>query len=83
MVLGLLGVSAVAFVQNARIIAWLDQVEAFKRYRQKLAVVLKPLGVTMVLGMTGALASWINLRIFNPLFLRYGRVETRDSGLEG
>ena len=28
----------------------------------------------MVVGMIGALASWINLRIFNRLFLHYGRL---------
>jgi predicted acylesterase/phospholipase RssA len=77
LVLGLMALSAIAFSQNARIVAWLDQMEAIKRLRKKLAIALKPLGITVLLGMTGALASWINLRIFSPLFLRYGRLDQR------
>ena len=73
-VLGLLALTAVAFVQNARIIEWLDQIEWVRHFRRRLAIALKPIGITMVVGMIGALASWINLRIFNRLFLRYGRM---------
>ena len=76
-VLGLMIVSAIAFNQNARIIAWLDQVDAFKRLRKKLVTSLEPLGITVLLGITGAVAAWINLRIFSPLFLRYGRLDKR------
>jgi NTE family protein len=74
-VLGLLLVSGIAFAQNARIIEWLDQVETFKRWRKRLVVALKPLGITVILGGAGALASLVNLRVFNPLFLRYGRLD--------
>ena len=73
-VLGLLSLTAVAFIQNARIIAWLDQIEWVRQLRRRLAIALKPIGITMVFGMIGALASWINLRVFNRLFLRYGRL---------
>jgi NTE family protein len=73
-VLGLLVLTAVAFVQNARIIEWLDQIDWIRELRRKLAIALKPVGVTMMLAMIGALAGWINLRIFNPLFLHYGRL---------
>lgn len=73
-VLGLLVLTAVAFVQNARIIEWLDQIEWVRRLRRRLAIALKPIGITMVVGMIGALASWINLQVFNRLFLRYGRL---------
>lgn len=73
-VLVLFVLTAVAFVQNARIIEWLDQIDWIRHSRHKLAIALKPIGVTMMLAMVGALASWINLRIFNPLFLRYGRL---------
>lgn len=76
-VIGLMALTAITYVQNARIIAWLDQVEVFKRTRKKLAKVLEPLGITMILGIVGAVASWVNLRIFNPLFLRYGRLRER------
>jgi hypothetical protein len=77
-VLGLMALSAVAFTQNARIIAWLDQVEFLRSARKKMAQALEPLGITIILGGVGALASWINLRIFNPLFLRYGRLEDKN-----
>jgi len=73
-VLALLVLTAVAFIQNARIIEWLDQIEWVRHLRRRLATALKPIGITMVVGMIGALASWINLRIFNRLFLRYGRL---------
>jgi NTE family protein len=80
-VLGLLALSAVAFIQNARIIEWLDQVEWIRRARRRLANALKPIGTTMVLGAIGALASWFNLQIFNRLFLRYGRLRDQRTGL--
>jgi NTE family protein len=79
-VLGLLALSAVAFIQNARIIEWLDQVEWIRQARRRLATALKPIGTTMVLGAIGALASWFNLRVFNRLFLRYGRLRDQRTG---
>ncbi len=77
-VIGLMALTAITYMQNARIVAWLDQVEVFKRVRKKLGKVLEPLGITMILGLIGAMASWVNLRIFNPLFLRYGRLRERQ-----
>jgi NTE family protein len=77
-VLGLLLVTALAFSQNARIIGWLDQVDGFKRARRKLATALRPLGVTTLLGLSAALTSWIYLKVFNTLFLHYGRLKARD-----
>lgn len=79
LVLGAAVLTAVAFIQNARIIEWLDQVEWARRARRRLATLLKPFGATMVLGAIGALASWINLHIFNRLFLRYGRLRNNDT----
>jgi len=76
-VLAALALTAVAFIQNARIIEWLDQVEWVRRTRRRLATALKPVGATMVLGSLGALASWINLHIFNRLFLHYGRLRDK------
>jgi len=77
-VLGGIALTAVAFIQNARIIEWLDQVEWVRRGRRRLARALRPVGANMLLGALGALSSWINLNIFNRLFLRYGRM--RDLG---
>jgi predicted acylesterase/phospholipase RssA len=78
-VLGLLVLTAVAYVQNARIIEWLDQIAWVRRARMRLAGLLAPVGFTMVLGAIGAVASWINLRVFNRLFLRYGRLAEERS----
>ena len=76
--LGLALVTIVALVQNARIVQWLDQVAWIRRNRSRLVTALKPIGITMLLGAVGALTSWVNLRIFNRLFLRYGRLRQQD-----
>ena len=65
----------VAFSQNARILELLDQIEAFRRFRVRLAVALRPLGVTVVMGAVAAAACRLYLSVFNRLFLRYGRLE--------
>jgi predicted acylesterase/phospholipase RssA len=70
--LGLIMLSVMAYNQNARVVRWLDQIETLRRFRLRLAIALKPLGVTMVIGMFLATACRFYLRVFNPLFLRYG-----------
>lgn len=74
LVLGVIALTTLAFIQNTRIIRWLDQMQWLRPVRRKLANVLRPLGATMLLGALGALSSWISLEIFNRLFLRYGRL---------
>ena len=78
LVLGVIALTAVAFIQNTRIVEWLDQVQWLRPVRRKLANTLRPVGATMLLGALGALSSWINLRIFNRLFLRYGRLRDQS-----
>ena len=73
-VLALLGLIGIAFSQNARIIEKLDQFPAFTRFRRRLAVIMRPLGMTVMLGMLGAGVCRVNLRVFNRLFLKYGRL---------
>jgi len=75
--LGLVGLVGIAFSQNARIVERLDQVPILKRFRKRLAVLLRPLGVTVALGMFAAAVTRVNLRVFHPLFLKYGSY--RDS----
>lgn len=77
-VLGIVALCIVAYSQNARITRWLDQVDSIRRWRRKLVIALRPLGITVMLGTTGALASRITLQVFNPLFLRYGRLDKRE-----
>ncbi len=80
LVLGIIALTTVAFIQNTRIISWLDQMQWLRPVRRKLANILRPLGATMVLGALGALSSWISLEIFNRLFLRYGRLRDHAPG---
>ncbi len=75
LILGGLAITGVAFSQNARITEKMDQVPVFRRWRRRLAIVMKPLGITVILGMIGAGASLITLKVFNRLFLRYGKLE--------
>jgi len=69
----------ITFSQNARIVEQLDQVPVLKRFRKRMAVVMRPLGVTVALGMLGAGFTWVNLRVFHPLFLKYGSHSSRKS----
>lgn len=75
-----IAIIGITFSQNARIVERLDQVPAIKRFRRRMAVVMRPLGVTVALGMIGAGITWVNLRVFHPLFLKYGshRKPARD-----
>lgn len=71
-VLVAVAIVGITFSQNARIVERLDQVPVLKRFRKRLAIVMRPLGVTVVLGMLGAGITRVNLRVFHPLFLKYG-----------
>ena len=75
LILGSLAITGVAFSQNARITEKMDQVPVFRRWRRRLAIAMKPLGITVILGMIGAGVSLITLKVFNRLFLRYGKLE--------
>ena len=75
LLLGLL--SIVAYSQNARINQYLDKVERLRRARRWLARAMTPLGIPTLLGLLGAVVTWVHLNIFDRLFLCYGRVERR------
>jgi NTE family protein len=72
----LLLLSILAYSQNARIIQLLDRIPSFRRGRRRLAKAMTPLGIPMIVGLVGAVVTWVHLRIFDRLFLWYGRVET-------
>ncbi len=67
--------SILAYSQNARIIQLLDRIPSFRRTRRRLAKALTPLGIPMIVGLLGAVVTWVHLRIFDRLFLWYGRVK--------
>jgi hypothetical protein len=73
-VLGLIAIVLVAYSQNTRIVQWMDQVPFLLRMRNRLASIMRPLGMPEILGAYGAMAAWVQLRIFDRLFLRYGRI---------
>jgi hypothetical protein len=75
LILGGLVITGIAFSQNARITEKMDQVPVFRRWRKRLAIAMKPLGITVILGMIGAGVSSVALKVFNRLFLQYGKLE--------
>ncbi|MDG2045633.1 MAG: patatin-like phospholipase family protein [Halioglobus sp.] len=75
LILGGFVITGVAFSQNARITEKMDRVPMFRRWRKRLAVAMKPLGITVILGIIGAGISLVILKVFNRLFLRYGKLE--------
>lgn len=75
--LGVVALSLVAYSQNARIIQLLDRIPPFRRSRRRLARALTPLGVPMLLGLLGAVITWVHLNVFDRLFLWYGAVDRR------
>lgn len=75
LLLALSFLSVVAYSQNARINQYLDRVKWLRWARRRLALALAPLGIPALLGLIGAGVSWIQLRVFDRLFLRYGRID--------
>lgn len=69
--------SIVAYSQNARIAQYIDRVERWRRARRRLARAMTPLGIPTLLGSSVAVATWIHLKLFDRLFLRYGRIGRR------
>lgn len=76
----LLMLSIVAYSQNARINQFIDKLGYLRRLRRRLALALTPLGIPMLIGLTGALITWVHLHIFDRLFLHYGRLKKPGSG---
>jgi NTE family protein len=76
--LSLLLLSIIAYSQNARIIQLLDRIPSFRRTRRRLAKAMTPLGIPMIVGLLGAVVTWVHLRVFDKLFLRYGKVKGEE-----
>jgi predicted acylesterase/phospholipase RssA len=70
--------SLIAYSQNSRINQWLDRLGWYRRIRRKLAAALVPLGVPVLLGVLGAMAARVQLRVFDRLFLHYGQLREHD-----
>jgi hypothetical protein len=39
---------------------------------------MTPLGIPMIVGLLGAVVTWVHLRVFDKLFLRYGKVKGEE-----
>ncbi len=72
--LAVIVLSIVAYSQNARINQFIDRVPRLRLLRGRLAIAMRPLGIPALAGLTAAVFAWIQLRIFDRLFLRYGRL---------
>ncbi len=76
-VLALLALSGLAYGQNPRIVRWMDSVDWLRSARARLARWMAPLGVSSLIGLGGSILTGIHLRVFDRLFLYYGRLPNR------
>jgi NTE family protein len=73
--LGLVALSILVYSKNASISRMIDRVPVLQRLRRRLNKTLAPLGVPALIGLVSSIVAWIQLRIFNRLFLHYGRLD--------
>ena len=73
---GLLLLSALVLIytQNQRILKLMDNVTFLRRIKQRLLKTLVTLRLPEPFSYLLALASWVQLTVFDRLFLRYGRI---------
>jgi|GEM_PF-1690402 len=65
---------ALIYSQNQRLIKIMDNIGWLRNLRQKILKVLISLRLPEPFSYIVSLASWIELAVFNPLFLHYGRI---------
>jgi hypothetical protein len=70
------------YTQNRKILKLMDNVAVLRRTKQRFLKTLISLRLPEPFSYIMALASWIQLHVFDPLFLKYGRVREihADSG---
>ncbi len=71
------------YTQNARILKLMDNVAVLRGIKQRILKTLISLRLPEPFSYIIAVASWIQLTVFDPLFLRYGRIRetSGESGL--
>jgi len=62
------------YTQNQRILKLMDNVAVLRRIKHRILRTLVSLHLPEPFSYIMALASWIQLHVFDPLFLRYGRI---------
>lgn len=76
------GILVVIYTQNRRILRFIDNVGFLRRMKQQLLKILLSLRLPEPLSYLMALAAWMQLAIFDRLFLRYGRVRRKSGHVE-
>ena len=71
------------YTQNRKILKLMDNVAALRKIKHRILKTMVSLRLPEPFSYIMALASWIQLHVFDPLFLKYGRVRELpgDSGL--
>ncbi len=67
------------YTQNIRILELMDNIEVFKKIKQRILKILISLKLPEPFSYIIALLSWIQLKVFDRLFLRYGRVRDNET----
>ncbi|MCD6585628.1 MAG: patatin-like phospholipase family protein [Desulfobacteraceae bacterium] len=70
------------YTQNQRILKFTDNIVILKRIKQRVLKIQVSLRLPEPLSYLLALASWIQLTVFDRLFLRYGRIRETFNALE-
>jgi NTE family protein len=78
----LLFLLVMVYTQNQKLLKLMDNVAFLRRLKQRILKTLISLRLPEPFSYIMALVSWIQLRVFDPLFLRYGRIRELpgDSG---
>jgi hypothetical protein len=74
------GVLALLYTQNTRILQLMDNVPALRKTKDRILKALLSLRLPEPVSYLLAIGSWIQLAVFDRLFLRYGRIrDVKDS----
>ena len=68
------------YTQNQRILKLMDNAAILRRIKYRILKILISLHLPEPFSYIIALVSWIQLSVFDPLFLRYGRVRQKTGG---
>ena len=78
----ILSLLILVYTQNQKILKLMDNVAVLKRIKHRILKTMVSLRLPEPFSYIMALASWIQLHVFDPLFLKYGRIREipDDSG---
>jgi NTE family protein len=73
----ILSLLILVYTQNQKILKLMDNVAVLKRIKHRILKTMVSLRLPEPFSYIMALASWIQLHVFDPLFLEYGRVREK------